>query len=107
MMRHWLYLACAILFEVAGTTCMKFSKGFTQAIPSFLLFAFYIAAFAALTLALKGIQLSVAYAVWSGIGTMLVTIVGIYIFQEPASTPKLIGVGLVALGVAALNLGSS
>ena len=65
----WLYLILAILLEVSGTTCMKLSEGFTKLVPSVLIFVFYTASFGMLTLALKRIDVSVAYAVWSGMGT--------------------------------------
>ena len=65
---HWLYLSLAILSEVAGT-CMKLSAGFTRFTPSVLMWLFYAVCFCFLTLALKKVDLSVAYAIWSGVGT--------------------------------------
>lgn len=106
-MQHWLYLAAAIILEVAGTTSMKLSEGFTRAIPSVLLFIFYGASFAALTLALRRIDVSIAYAVWSGVGTALITAIGVLFFREPATVLKLICIGLIVLGVVGLNLSAS
>ena len=74
-MQSWLYLAGAILLEVAGTSCMKLSEGFTKLIPSVLIFIFYGLSFVGLTIALKKIDVSIAYAVWAGIGTILVSFV--------------------------------
>ena len=69
---HWFYLASAILFEVAGTTSMKLSYGFTRLLPSILLFVFYAISFVSLTFAVKKIDMSVSYAIWSGVGTALI-----------------------------------
>ena len=100
----WLYLILAILLEVTGTTCMKLSEGFTKTMPSILLFVFYILSFGMLTLALKRIDVSLAYAVWSGVGTALIATIGILWFREPASALKLISIGLIIVGVVCLNL---
>lgn len=106
-MNHWLFLAGAIILEVAGTTSMKLSQGFTRIVPSILIFVFYAASFAALTLALKKIEVSIAYAVWSGVGTALIGAIGIFHFREHATALKLISMLLIIIGVIGLNLGSS
>ncbi|MCP4112366.1 MAG: multidrug efflux SMR transporter [Desulfobacteraceae bacterium] len=103
-MQHWLFLAGAIALELAGTTSMKLSEGFTKFVPSVLLFVFYAASFVPLTLALKKIELSVAYAVWSGAGTALIAAIGILYFRETATALKLISILLIIVGVAGLNL---
>lgn len=100
----WLYLALAIVLEVSGTTCMKLSEGFTKTVPSILLFVFYTLSFSMLTLALKKIDVSVAYAVWSGVGTALIATIGVLWFKEPATAIKLISLGLIIIGVVGLNL---
>jgi small multidrug resistance pump len=100
----WLYLALAIVLEVSGTTCMKLSEGFTKTVPSILLFVFYTLSFSMLTLALKKIDVSVAYAVWSGVGTALIATIGVLWFKEPATAMKLISLGLIIIGVVGLNL---
>lgn len=102
----WIYLLLAIALEVAGTTCMKLSQGFTKVLPSILLFVFYGLCFSFLTLALKRIDISVAYAIWSGLGTALITIIGIMWFREPATTVKIISIGLIIAGVIGLNQSS-
>ncbi len=104
-MQHWLYLACAILLEVMGTTSMKLSQGFTRVLPSVLIFIFYGASFAVFTLALKKIDISIAYAIWSGIGTAAIAAIGIVYFREPASMVKLVSILLIIIGVVGLNLG--
>jgi len=103
---HWLHLALAILLEVAGTSCMKLSAGFTRLVPSVLIFLFYALAFIALTLALKKIPVSVAYAIWSGVGTALIAIIGILFFKEAATIAKLASIGLIIVGVVWLNAAS-
>ena len=104
-MHYWVYLAGAIVLEVAGTTSMKLSEGFTKLVPSLLLFVFYAGAFTSLTFALRKIDVSVAYAVWSGIGTALITAIGILYFHAAASALKFISIALIIVGVVGLNLG--
>lgn len=101
---HWLYLAGAILFEVAGTTSMKLSHGFTRLIPSILIFVFYAISFVSLTFAVKKIDMSVSYAIWSGVGTALIAIIGVYMFKESMSVLKISSIVLIILGVIGLNL---
>jgi len=103
-MMTWIYLALAILLEVAGTTCMKLSDGFTKTVPSIFLFVFYTLSFGMLTLALKRIDVSIAYAVWSGVGTALIATIGVLWFQEPMTALKLISLALIIIGVVGLNL---
>ena len=100
----WLYLVLAILLEVSGTTCMKLSEGFTKTVPSILLFVFYTLSFGMLTLALKRIDVSVAYAVWSGMCTALIATIGVLYFKEPVTALKLISLALIIGGVVGLNL---
>lgn len=100
----WVFLITAILLEVAGTTSMKLSEGFTRAGPSVAIFAFYGAAFGFLTLALKSFDVSVAYAVWSGVGVAMISAIGILYFQEPLTAVKVGSLTLIILGVAGLNL---
>jgi small multidrug resistance pump len=99
-MQYWLYLAGAIMLEIAGTTSMKISHGFSNIVPSVLIFVFYAASFTALTLALKKIDVSSAYA----IGTALITVIGIAYFREPATIIKLVSIVLIIIGVVGLNL---
>lgn len=101
----WLYLGIAIALEVCGTTSMKLSEGFSRLVPSILIFIFYGLSFGALTVAIKGIDISVAYAVWSGAGTALIAGIGILWFKEPSGALKLASLGLIIMGVIGLNLG--
>ena len=103
-MHHWLYLAAAILFEVAGTTSMKLALGFTRPLPSLLIFVFYALAFVALTLTLKKMDISVAYSVWSGVGTALIAAIGFFWFQEPLTPVRLACIALIVIGIVGLNV---
>ena len=103
-MHPWLLLVSAIALEVAGTTSMKLSQGFTRLVPSVLLFVCYVASFVALTLALKTIEVSVAYAVWAGVGTALVAAIGIVYFREELTALKLVSILFIIVGVVGLNL---
>ena len=103
-MQSWLFLICAVFLEVAGTSCMKLSNGFTRLVPSILIFLFYGLSFTALTFALKKIDVSVAYAVWSGIGTATIAIIGFTYFKESMSLLKVASICLIVVGVVGLNL---
>ncbi len=100
----WVYLGLAIVFEVAGTTCLKLSHGFTQLVPSLVIFPAYGISLACLTLAVKTLPISVAYAVWAAVGTALIAAIGILWFREPATTTKLVFIGLIVVGVIGLHL---
>lgn len=104
-MHGWLPLLLAILLEVAGTICMKLSMGFSRLVPSIFTFIFYTLGFIALAASLKKIDLSIAYAAWSGIGTSLIVIVGFLYFKEPITSLRLTSIALIILGVIGLNLG--
>jgi small multidrug resistance pump len=103
----WIYLTLAIITEVSGTVCLKLSDGFSKLWPSILIFVFYAISFSFTTLAVKKIDLSVVYAIWSGLGTALVVIVAILYFKEPVTLLKILSISLIVLGVIGLNLGSS
>ena len=104
-MQHWILLATAIVLEVAGTTSMKLSDGLSRLMPSVLVFVFYAASFVAFSIALKRIEVSVAYAIWAGIGTAAIAIIGILYFRESVTTVKLLSIVLIVAGVVGLNLG--
>ena len=100
----WAVLSAAILFEVAGTTCMRLSESFTKLTPSILIFVFYAISFVLNTLVTRTLGLSVVYAVWSGVGTALAALIGVVYFREPVTALKLASLALVVLGVAGLSL---
>lgn len=83
---------------------MKLSQGFSKLIPSILIFVFYGASFSVFTFALKKIEVSVAYAIWAGLGTALISVIGIFWFKEPVNTLKVISLIVVITGVIGLHL---
>ncbi len=103
-MISWLYLALAILFEVAGTTSMKLSEGFTKILPSILIFVCYGASFIFLTYALRKIDISVAYTIWAGVGTALIVIIGAVMFEENITALRIFSIGLIVMGVIGLRM---
>jgi len=104
MLQAWIWLIGAIVFEVLGTTAMKLSEGFTKTMPSVAMGVFYILSLTALTYALKKFDVSMAYAIWSGVGTALITLIGIWYFKESISVMKLASIGLIIIGVVGLHL---
>ncbi len=100
----WIFLSAAIILEVAGTTSMKLSRGFAEIWPTVGVLLFYGAAAAALILALKRLELSVTYAIWSGVGTALTALIGIAYFRESFTSLKLASLALIILGVTGLSL---
>ena len=103
----WIYLTLAIIMEVIGTAAMKLSHGFTKIVPSIMMLALYGLSFAFLTLAVKKIDVSIGYAIWAGIATALIAIVGILYFKEPATAIKIVSIALIVLGVIGLTLSES
>jgi len=99
----WLYLVVAIVTEVIGTTYMKLSEGFSKLTPSILVFVFYGLSLVALTLALKRIDVSVAYAVWSGLGTAMIAAIGLLVFKEPLTLVKMLSLLCIIAGVIGFN----
>jgi len=104
---HWIFLTAAILLEISGTTAMKLSNGFTKLVPSILMACFYLASLACLTFALKKIDVSIAYAIWSGLGTALIAAIGVFYFNEPSNTLKIVFIALIIIGVVGLNFSGS
>ena len=100
----WAYLVLAIIFEVFGTTMMKLSNGLSQITPTVLMFVSYVASFSMLALALKTIEVSVAYAIWSALGIILISIIGIFYFNETVSSTKILSILIILIGVISLKL---
>lgn len=100
----WMYLSIAIAFGVLGTTSMKLSHGLKKWKPSVCLILFYLFSFTALTLALEGIDMSIVYAVWSGIGTVIIAFIGYFVFEEKISFKKILSLLLIVLGVCGIHL---
>ncbi len=100
---HWIYLGFAIVFEVAGTTSMKLSEGFSKLLPSGLMILFYIISFTLMTLALKRLEVGMTYAIWAGAGTAIIAIIGVLWFKEPISVLKTVSILLIIAGVIGLH----
>jgi small multidrug resistance pump len=100
----WIYLGAAILLEVAGITSMKLSRGFSELVPSLAVLVFYLFSAIAVILALKRLDLSTTYAIWSGVGTALAAMIGVAYFREPLTTLKIVSLLLVIIGVIGLSL---
>lgn len=103
-MLEWSFVVLAILFEVAATTSMKLSAGFTKLAPSIAMFVLYAASFSFLTLALKRLEVSTVYATWSGLGTAAIAVVGLLYFQEPMTWAKAGFLALIIVGVVGLQV---
>lgn len=103
-MKTYLILLLAILSEVIGTAALKFSEGFTRFIPSVIVTIGYGLSFYFLSLALKSMPIGVAYAIWSGIGLILTVIVGIMFWNETLDWARVVGIGLILLGIVFINV---
>ncbi|RYU63204.1 QacE family quaternary ammonium compound efflux SMR transporter [Methylolobus aquaticus] len=103
----YLYLGIAIVAEVVATSALKSAEGFTRLWPSLLVFAGYAVAFFFLSLTLDSIPVGIAYAIWSGVGVVLVSLLGWLLYQQALDTPALIGVALIVAGVIVINLYSN
>ena len=103
----FLYLLVAICFEVAGTTALKLSLGFTRLMPSLLVAVCYGISFWLFSLALRSLPVAVAYSIWAGLGIVLVALVGVFYFKQPLDLPGALGMGLILAGVIVLRLFSA
>lgn len=102
----WIYLALAIAFEVSGTTCMKLSHGFTRPTWGLAMFVLYVISFSLLALCLKTTDLGIAYAIWAGVGTALIAVIGFAWFGETVTPLKVVCLVLIIAGVVGLNAGA-
>lgn len=104
---QWLYLLIAIVAEVAGTSALKASQGFTVLLPSVLVVVGYGAAFYFLSLTLTSISVGIAYALWSGIGIVLISAVGWLWFGQALDTAAMVGIAFIIAGVGIINFFSN
>lgn len=100
----YLYLALAIVAEVAATSALKASKEFTNLIPSLIVVVGYGVAFYFLTFVLRTMPVGVTYAIWSGLGIVLVTLVGVFLYKQIPDAPAVIGMGLIIAGVLIIKI---
>lgn len=103
-MKNWLFLSAAILAEVVGTSALKASEGFTRLWPSLLVVCGYGIAFYFLALTLRVIPVGIAYAVWSGVGIVLISLVAWLWFGQKLDAAAMLGIALIVAGVVVLNL---
>jgi small multidrug resistance pump len=103
-LKNWILLYVAILAEVVATSLLKSSEGFTRPWPSLAVIAGYGIAFYSLSLTLRSIQVGIAYAVWSGVGIVLVTLVAWLVHDQKLDVPAVVGIGLIVSGVVVLQL---
>ncbi|HEY8997557.1 MAG TPA: multidrug efflux SMR transporter [Edaphobacter sp.] len=101
---NYLWLAGAILSEVIATSSLKASNGFTRLLPSVLVVVGYGTAFYCLSQTLKTIPVGVAYAIWSGLGTVLIALVGLVLYKQRLDAAAMAGMGLIIAGVLVMNL---
>lgn len=100
-------LVAAILFEVVGTSFLQASQQFTRPVPSVMTALCYAAAFYFLSISLKVIPVGIAYAIWSGLGIVLISTVGLVVFKQALDTPAVLGLGLIVAGVVVVNVFST
>lgn len=101
----YVLLGGAIAAEVAATTAMKYSEGFTRLWPSLITAVGYLLSFALLAQTLKTVSIGTAYAIWSGVGTAAIATIGLLAFGETLTAAKLAGLALIVAGVVVLNMG--
>lgn len=100
----WLYLGTAIVAEVIGTSALKASDGFTRLWPSVIVVVGYACAFWLLALTLRSIPVGVAYAIWAGLGIVLIALVGVVLFGQKLDAGAVIGMSLIVAGVVVMNV---
>jgi len=103
-MQSYLFLAIAIIAEVIATSALKASENFTQLWPSLLTLIGYAVAFFCLSLTLRTMPMGIAYAIWSGVGIVLISAIGWIAFGQKLDLPAIIGLGLIIAGVLVVNL---
>ena len=96
---HWLYLSIAILAEVIATSFLKAAEGFTRLIPSLIVVFGYGTAFYFLSLTLRTMQVGTAYAIWAGVGTVIISIVAWFFYNQKLDAPSILGISLIISGV--------
>lgn len=101
---NWLILAIAICAEVVATSALKASEGFTRLFPSILVVVGYAISFYLLSLTLKVIPIGITYAIWSGLGVVLISLVAWYFYGQKLDLASVIGISLIVSGVMVLNL---
>jgi small multidrug resistance pump len=103
-MLNWFYLAGAIGLEIIATSALKASDGFTKSWPTAILIVGYIGAFYCLSLALRGIPMGIAYGIWSGVGIVVISLIGYFLYRQSLDLPALLGIALILAGTLVIKL---
>ncbi len=101
---NWVYLGIAIFTEVIATSSLKASESFTRLVPSVLVVCGYSISFYLLSLTLRSIPVGIVYAVWSGVGLVLITLAAWYLYGQKLDMPAIFGIALIAVGTIVLNV---
>jgi small multidrug resistance pump len=103
-MLNWVYLAGAIGCEIVATSALKAANGFTSPWPTAVVVFGYVSAFYCLSVALRTIPMGIAYAIWSGIGIVVISLVGLVAYKQRLDAAALVGIGLIIAGTLVINL---
>lgn len=103
-MKSYIFLICAILFEVIGTSFLKKTEQFSKPIPTLIFIISMMASFYMLSHALKGIPIGIAYAIWSAFGIVLISLIGYFVYRQNLDLPAIIGVIFIMVGVVIINI---
>ena len=106
-MNPWLLLALAIALELSGTICLKLSYGFSRLVPSIGVVFFYLGSFALMARSLKTLEVGIVYAIWAGVGTALIAVVGVLAFGESVTAFKILGLLMIIGGTFLLRMASA
>ncbi|WP_421904070.1 DMT family transporter [Maridesulfovibrio sp.] len=102
-MNVYIYLTIAIVFEVVATSALKACEGFTKLVPSLIVIAGYVATFYFFSLVLKTMPVGVAYAIWCGLGIILVTLMGVFLYGQKPDLAAVVGMAFIMVGVGVIN----
>lgn len=103
-MKSYIFLICAILFEVIGTSFLKKTEQFSKPVPTLIFIISMMASFYMLSHALKGIPIGIAYAIWSAFGIVLISLIGYFVYQQNLDLPAIIGIIFIMVGVVIINI---
>jgi small multidrug resistance pump len=106
-MNHWVALAIAIVAEVVATSTLKMTAEFTKLVPSLVVVVGYAVAFYFMTISLRVLPVGIMYAIWAGLGVVLVTVVGWVVYKQVLDLPAILGLALIIAGVVIINLFSN
>lgn len=107
MPAHYIYLFFAVLAETIGTTALQASQQFTRLWPSLVVVVAYAAAFYLLSMTLKVMPVGLVYAIWSGLGIVLIAAIGLFVFGQKLDLPAILGLGLIIAGIVVIHLFSN